>query len=600
MQNLDISKTKWDLSRLFNGDDDPKIALDNTKCASEINAFVQKWEQRTDYLSDPLVLTEALREYETLLSECGNVPFYFGLRTALDQLDTHLKAKSNKHEEFYLKLTTSLQFFAIRLGKVSQDIQQKFLHDSCLQKYRHFLERLFEEAKYTLSEPEEKILLLKSQTSYSNWVQMTSAFLSKEEHELVTDEGSVEKASLSKIMSIAQNSPTKSVRDTAASKLEEIFRKHAPVAVEEINSILMDKKTDDDLRKYERPDQSRHIGTDIDTAIVDAMLSQVEARFDQSKRFYELKAKLLGVSKLDYHERNLLYGDLIAQYSFEKSAELVYEVFCSLDSEFGDIFKQFIKDGRFDVYPNQGKVSGAFCAGHSLTTPTYILLNHTNKLNDVLTIAHEMGHALNNEFMKRVQNELNYGSPVSTAEAASTFFEDFVLEKIYNESDDLTKLSILMAKLNDDISSIHRQVACYRFEQSLHNDFREKGYLAQEYIGELFNKNMSAYMGDFVLQNFGAENWWVYWSHIRSYFYVYSYASGLLISKSLQGFVKKDPPFILKIKEFLSAGISDSPKNIFLKLGLEITDKNFWSNGLTEVDLLLDATEALAKKLGKL
>ena len=111
--------------------------------------------------------------------------------------------------------------------------------------------------------------------------------------------------------------------------------------------------------------------------------------------------------------------------------------------------------------------------------------------------------------------------------------------------------------------------------------------------------NSTAYMGNAVLQSEGSENWWVYWSHIRYFFYVYSYASGLLISKSLQNSVKQDPVFIHKVKEFLSAGLSDSPKNIFGRLGIDISDKRFWDKGLDEVESLLDDTEQLAKRLGK-
>jgi oligoendopeptidase F len=157
----------------------------------------------------------------------------------------------------------------------------------------------------------------------------------------------------------------------------------------------------------------------------------------------------------------------------------------------------------------------------------------------------------------------------------------------------------MMMRLNDEVSTIFRQVACYRFEQSLHDQFRQKGYLSKQDIGKLFQMHMASYMGESVEQSPGSENWWVYWSHIRSFFYVYSYASGLLISKSLQNSVKKEPRFIGKVKEFLSAGLSDSPKNIFRKLGIDITDKQFWEKGLEEVETLLNETTSLAKKLGK-
>jgi oligoendopeptidase F len=279
---------------------------------------------------------------------------------------------------------------------------------------------------------------------------------------------------------------------------------------------------------------------------------------------------------------------------------LVLKVFANLDRQFVDILEQYIQNGQMDVYPKKGKSSGAFCMHHLIIHPTYILLNHTGKLNDVLTLAHELGHGINNELVKEKQNALNFGTPLSTAEVASTFMEDFVLQEILKRADDELRLSIMMMKLNDDASTIFRQVACYRFEQELHQEFRQKGYLSKEEIGQLFQKHMVAYMGDAVEQSPGSENWWIYWSHIRAFFYVYSYASGLLISKSLQHSVKEKPPFIQKVKGFLSAGLSDSPRNIFRNLGIDIADKGFWEGGLDEVENLLLETESLARKLGKL
>jgi oligoendopeptidase F len=210
-----------------------------------------------------------------------------------------------------------------------------------------------------------------------------------------------------------------------------------------------------------------------------------------------------------------------------------------------------------------------------------------------------MGHGINNELIREKQNALNFGTPLSTAEVASTFMEDFVLREIVKEADEELRLSIMMMRLNDEVSTIFRQVACYRFERELHQEFRQQGYLSKREIGRLFQKHMAAYMGDAVEQSPGSENWWIYWSHIRSFFYVYSYASGLLISKSLQHSVRKDAAFIAKVRDFLSAGLSDSPKNIFKRLGVDISDEQFWNKGLDEVDELLNETITLAKKLAK-
>jgi oligoendopeptidase F len=333
---------------------------------------------------------------------------------------------------------------------------------------------------------------------------------------------------------------------------------------------------------------------------VDTLIETVSERFDISAAFYKLKARLLKVKKLRYHERNIEYGTISRRYPYETAVKLIMKVLANLDQTFAGILDGFIRNGQFDVYPRKGKAGGAFCAHNLISQPTYILLNHTNRLNDVLTLAHELGHGINNELIRGKQHSLHFGTPISTAEVASTFMEDFVLQEIMRKADDELRLSIMMMRLNDEVSTIFRQVACYRFEQELHEQFRKSGYLSKEEIGRLFQKHMKSYMGASVEQSPGSENWWVYWGHIRSFFYVYSYASGLLISKSLQNSVKEDPRFIGKVKEFLSAGLSDSPKNIFLGVGIDITDKGFWDKGIEEVERLLNETERLARELRKI
>ncbi|KAB2829401.1 MAG: M3 family oligoendopeptidase, partial [Candidatus Dadabacteria bacterium] len=388
------------------------------------------------------------------------------------------------------------------------------------------------------------------------------------------------------------------VRDSAARAFNDILQRHAEVAEAELNAILANKKTDDEIRRMSRPDLGRHLSDDLDSGTVDALIRAVSGRFDLPAAYYRLKAGLLGVPRLKYHERNVEYGTVGKRYPFTLSIRLIRRVFDRLDPEFSSILEEFLRKGRFDVFPRKGKTSGAFCIHHLPSQPTYILLNHTNTLQDVLTLAHELGHGINNELMRKKQNALNFGSPLSTAEVASTFVEDFVLQELLRGADGETRLSVMAGKLNDDVSTIFRQAACYRFEQELHQTFRAKGYLSREDIGSLFRQHMASYMGNAVEQSPGSENWWIYWGHIRHFFYVYSYASGLLISKALQRSVKEDPRFMSAVKEFLAAGLSDSPGNIFKGLGIDITDENFWHRGIDEIAELLRETTGLAERLG--
>lgn len=596
------NKAAWDLTRLFRDDNDPRIEEVILEVERKSYRFIRKWRPRSDYLSDPSALRIALNEYEKWKRRFGfdgDAGYYFWLRTEQDQNNPDLKARFNKIEEFGRRIENDIQFFYLRLAKIPPARQKRFLAYGGLSCYRHFLKRIWAESKYLLGEQEEKILNLRMSTSYSNWIRMTFGLLAKEERKVILEKGGAGIRPFSEITSL-MNSRDKKVRDSAAKAFNDVLLRNIEVAEAEINSVLAHKKTEDELRAFPRPDLSRHLADDIDSGVVDSLVKSVSKRFDIPSRFYRLKARLMGVKKLKYHERNVTYGDINIKYSFESSCKLLRKTLSGLDGEFSRIFEGFIENRQIDVYPKKGKAAGAFCAHHLISQPTYILLNHTGELTDVLTLAHEVGHGINNELIRRSQNALNFGTPTSTAEVASTFMEDFVLQEILKKADDEQKLAIMMKKLDDDVSTIFRQVACYRFEAALHELFRNKGYLSKEEIGRLFISHMAEYMGDCVEQTRGAENWWVYWNHIRYFFYVYSYASGLLISKSLQNSVKKDPAFIAKVKDFLSSGLSDSPKDIFLRLGIDIEDGGFWEGGLDEVERLLDETVSLAKNLGKL
>lgn len=593
-------KTDWNLGLLFK--DEKEIAAERKIVEEKTNEFVKKWEGRDDYLKDPKVLKLALDEYNEWASKWGATSkenFYYHLKESLDQNDPKVKAEVNKNQELSTKLENAMQFFSIRIAKIDKKLQPKFLKDSGLSSYKHFLEKLFSEADHILTEPEEKILNTLSPLTHENWTKMLSGFLSKEEREVLGEDGKKTIKGFEEISTL-MSSKNKKVRDTAAEAFNEILEKHQDVAENELNAVLQDKKIRDDLRKFERPDSARHLSDDIDTEVVDTVIDSVTARFKLAQDYYKLKAKLLGVKKLAYHERNIPYGKLDKKYSYEEARDLVMKVFTNLDNEFAMIFSKFQEQGSIDVYPKKGKRGGAFCTWNMPTTPTYILLNHTNELNDVRTLAHELGHGIHAELFRVKQNALNFGATMSTAEVASTFMEDFVKEELIKEADDELRLALMVDKLNGDVSTILRQIAFYNFETDLHKNFREKGYLSKADIGTIFQKHMISYMGPAVEQSPGSENWWIYVPHFRYFFYVYSYSSGLLISKSLQAEVKKDPKFILKVKEFLASGMSDSPKNIFRKLGIDITKKSFWDKGLDEVEELLKDTEKLAKKLKKI
>lgn len=590
----------WNLSALYKSDDDPQMAADRQKIEAATKAFEDKWRGRDDYKTDPKVLKEALDDYEAWAKDysvSGSEFYYFNLRSNQDQNDPKVKAKVQSITEFANNNLNRIQFFELELAKIKAEDQAKVLAENSLEIYKHFLERNFASSKHQLSEAEERIMNLKSDTSYTRWVDMTSGFLSKEERETLLDDGMREKRNYEGLMTLTQSQDAK-VRDEANEHLEDIFGKYLEVAEIEMNAIMANKKVNDELRHYDRPDSSRHLGDDIPTEVVDILVKTVADNNDIAKRFYSLKAKLLGKTSLRYFERNVEYGNITNKFSYEESLALVSKVFGELDPFFAETLQDFDKSGQIDVYPRPGKWGGAFCAYNLKKDPVYVLLNYTDTLKDVTTLAHEMGHAINDECMRQAVISLNFGTPTATAEVASQFMEDFVLDELMETAnDDELRLAIMVNRLNDAVSSIFRQIACYRFEKDLHDEFRKQGYLSKDEIGKIFHKNMTDYMGEAAA---GCENWWTYWSHIRTFFYVYSYAGGLLIAKAMQDRVRADHKFIENVKTFFAGGLTKSPVELFAEMGIDVTTAGFWKTGLDQVDQLLKDAEALAKKLGKL
>lgn len=577
-------QTEWNLKLLYKSVNDPQIDDDIKLSVDCVNKFVAKWKNNKEYLKDSNALLEAIKDYESLSEHygcCTKPMYYFSLLSYLDQTDTDIKARLNKIDNISTRLTNDLQFFFLNISKVSKKQQKLFLQSPILSDYKHLLECLFASSKYLLSDKEERIFNLVENCSFSNWVDMVSTLLDKQKFIVIDDNRNDVEITYNEISKFL-DSRNKDVRDFASVQFNKVNSRYLEVAEFEMNSVLENKRVSDDCRGVSRPDLPRHLADDIDTSVVDSLVNVVSSNFDISKRYYEYKAKRLGLDNMFYYERNVPLGNIDLEFSYDESRKIVDDTFAKLDSEFYDIIKGFENNGQYDVFPKVGKVGGAFCTSVGRLLPTYILLNHVNKVDDVLTIAHESGHGVHTELSKR-QSELNCGYPTSLAEVASTFFEDFALDEVIGRCSDDVKKSLYVNKMERIISTIFRQVAFYNFELELHSSFRERGYLDKDFICDLFVKHMKSYLGDSVVVDDSMRFGWVYVSHFRDFFYVYSYASGLLISKCLQEMVKSDISNVEKVKYVLSAGSIKSPKDLFMDIGIDIAEKDFWQNGIDNI-----------------
>ena len=526
--------TTWDLSKLGKNVNDPAFIKGRKKTERAYKAFAKKWKANRKFTITPSILREALDEYEKLVQIGGKESRYLFLAGALDTQDPKIQAASTLYRDFGNKISNYIRFFELKIGKIPQDKQARFLDSVKLKPYRNYLKGIFDSARYFLSEKEEKILSMKGAVSSGNWVAMLDEFLSSETRKVLVQNSKTKKLvtkeqNFSELMNLVRDK-NKKVSKTAIAAVKDILNKHSRVAEKEINSFLENKKINDELRGFERPDSARHNAEDIDTKAVDTLVKTVTENFKVSRDYYTFKAKLFKKKNFSYWERIVEYGSIGTRYPYNKAVTLVEKALRRISDEFADMFMSFATNGQIDVYPKKGKTSGAFCMP-GYTQDVNLMLNHNESLRNVATLAHEMGHGIQ-EMKARTENALNYGHPMCTAEVSSTFCEDFVIDELFDQSNDKERLVIMVGQLEDKIATIFRQVAAYNFETELHKEFREKGYLTEKQIGEMFNKHMKSYMGNAVTFDKDSGRGWIYWGHFRSPFYVYSYSMALLVAQS--------------------------------------------------------------------
>lgn len=582
-------QTNWDLGLLYKGHDDPAIERDMKAIEKAYAVFDTKYRGKTDYLKNEAKLLAALTDFEALFAKLPlTKPLsYFGYSQDLDSKDAIARSKLTQLTERFTKNEHRIVFFELSLGKIAKPLQKKFLASKKLAHFRYYLKTIFERARYTLSESEEKIMGLKSIPSYDQWINMTEKLLGNQSVEFEGKQIPLPEA-LGKIGDL----PLKPRRELYA-KTTKALESLSDVAESEINAVVTNKKINDELRGYVEPYDATISGYQNDRKSVLALVNAVTNGFKISNRFYTLKAKLLRLPKLEYSDRNVGIGKNTKKVSFEESVKTLREVFGSVDSRFLSILDSYLKQGQIDVYPKQGKTGGAYCSGN-LNAPTFVLLNYTGTMDEVSTFAHEMGHGIHTECSKS-QTPLYQQYSTSTAETASTLFESFLFETLFEKMSKEEKIVALHNKINDDCQTIFRQIACFNFELELHKTIRAKGGISKEEIRALMNKHMSAYIGPIMDMKEIDGNYFVQWGHIRRFFYVYSYAYGQLISKALYAKYKEDKSFIKKINQFLSAGGSDSPENIFKSIGIDVTRPDFWEKGLKSIEKDIDTLEKLTK-----
>ncbi len=584
-------KTEWNLGLLYKNDKDPQIEKD-IQAAEKACALFEKKYKGKDFTSTSKKLLLALADYESIEKLIDSKSWwYFALKSDLDSDNAIAGASATRIDQRLNNATNKLTFFGLTIGLIPVKKQKEYLKDKSLAGHAYSLRCIFSEAKYKLSEKEEQLIGLLSQTSYRMWVDGQQRVLSQK-----TIEYKGETFPLSKAMSMLGDF-SKEDRVNMNRLINGCLKENSQFAEAEINAVYNYKKIMDERRGYQKPYSATVLGYENEESEVEDLVGVVTKYFKLSNKFYTLHAKLLGEKTISMADRSVKIGEIKKKFDFETSVDIVRDAFKGVDQKYADYLDTFLLNRQIDVYPRKGKKSGAYCWGTG-DLPTFVLLNYTDNITSVETLAHEMGHAIHTELSKAQPLRYKHYS-TATAEVASTFFEQVVIDKLESLLNEDEKIILLHNKIMGDISTIFRQIACFNFELELHENIRKEGQVNRSAIAKLLQKHMRAYTGKSMEVTEDDGYFYVTWSHIRRFFYVYSYAYGQIVSRALYEKWKSDSSYSKKIEQFLSAGRSMSPKDIFKSIGITI-DKTFFETGLKAIEADIIKLEKLAKKHKKI
>ncbi len=566
---------KWDLNALFNSISEAEEFLKQAEFKAQ--EFEKKYKNRLYTLSSDEFL-DVLKEYEDILENVGRSLTYIYLKFATDSSKGSLLAL---FQELATKTEEHLIWFELEFIYLPIDKQQKFIDNAGI--YKYFLIHLQEEAPFKLSEKEEKILMKKDLTSSSAFTRLFDETLSSLKFFFEGKKLSEEEI-LSKLYS-----PERNIRKKAQISLTNGLKPHQDLLGFIYNQVKKDWKIDYlEIRGYENPEDPRHLSNRVSKKSVDALIKTVNENTTIVEEYYNIKKNILGYDKLYDYDRYapIKLTEKNPEISFEEAKEMVLNAFKNFSNTFYNIAKKAFDEKWIDVFPNEGKRSGAFSHSATPKAHPYILLNYTNQRRDVFTLAHELGHAIH-QYLSREVGYLNQDTPLTTAETASIFAEMLLFEEIKKSLSKEELIEVYASKLEDIFATLFRQIVFTNFERKVHSE----NELTPEKFNKIWMEENQKMFGNSVYLTKNYEIWWSYIPHfIHSPFYCYSYSFAQLLVLSLYKLHKENfDNFEKKYIKFLSLGGSIPPKKQFIELfGLDIEKEDFWQKGMQVVKEMLN------------
>ncbi|HET9718502.1 MAG TPA: M3 family metallopeptidase [Solirubrobacteraceae bacterium] len=396
------------------------------------------------------------------------------------------------------------------------------------------------------------------------------------------------------------SSPVRQERLQAMAAIAEGVAHDLPTRVAAYNQVLGEKAVQDRLRGYPTWLSSRNLANETSDAAVDALLAAVGERHELPRRWYRLKARLLGLERLASCDLRAPLPTVTRSVPYSESREVITSAWSRFSPRAGAIMEVFFTEGLIDAPIRAGKQSGALCAEAGVSSHPYVLLNYDSRPEDTMALAHELGHALHFE-LARSQRALQCESSIPMAEVASTFSEALIAQQLMaRAADDRERLALLAARLDDAMGNVFMAHAYLVAEAGMHRARREQGELSAEELTEIWSAALRDLWQDTVELDDGMRLLWSLIPHmILEPGYLYSYAYGLLTAWS--AFVRHQEvgePFAEDYLSMLAAGGSRSPEKLVAMIGLDLTDPGFWDAGLSLLERMLSEADALAAAAG--
>jgi oligoendopeptidase F len=584
----DAAAVEWDLAPLVEGGGDDAVASLLDEAESRATEFADAYAGKVDEF-DSATLREAATELAGIYELVGRAGSYAMLRFAANTEDPATGALLQAAQERGASIETKLLFFDLEWQALADAQAEQLLQGEGLEFVAHHLRVSRRLGPHRLTEPEERVITEFRVTGRSAWSRLFDEQVASVEVPL--DGGTGLEQALSRLFS-----PDRDERRRTAEAVTEGLRPGLRTRAYVFNTLLQEKATEDRLRRFPHWLAARNIENEASDESVEALVQAVRGRYEIARRWYRLKARILGIDKLADYDRNASVSTTEDLIGWGDARDLVLDTYRGFSTEVGELAARFFDDRWIDAPARPGKRNGAFSAATVPSVHPYVMLNWTGKRRDALVLAHELGHGVHQALAAK-RGIFHQNTPLTVAETASVFGETLTFGRLLEQAPDAeSRLSLLAESIEGSIATVFRQVAMHRFEDAVHTERREAGELPPDRFGELWAETQAELFGDSVEVTDGYRSWWSYVHHFTAApGYVYAYAYGQLLALSVyQRYVEEGDSFVPRYVEMLSAGGSMAPEELGRIVGVDLTDPGFWNAGLDLVERQLDAAETAA------